>query len=247
MTLIHKVILIFILFLISLNSSADCVSDWKNALNENPIPSGYVDTINKCDNDLKFKIFEIIRNNIYLSYRDARIYLFSDIDNNNGYVNLVYSNTKIKTKGIPDPSKANCEHSWPQSLGATGKAKTDIHHLFPVRSEINSMRSNHPYCEVLTVYKDLYGSKYGLSKKSKTKCFEPIDSHKGDVARAMMYFSVRYNKPIDPEQEYWFKKWNKEDPVSYKEIKRNNDIEYYQNNRNPFVDYYQFADLIEDF
>ena len=39
----------------------------------------------------------------------------------------------------------NTEHTWPQSKGATGAAKSDLHHLFPTDSKANSIRGNHPF------------------------------------------------------------------------------------------------------
>ena len=68
--------------------------------------------------------------------------------------------------------------------------------------------------------------------------FEPIDEYKGDIARSLFYFATRYETQIDSwshpmlngtkDQVFsdWFLaillKWNKEDPVSTKELVRNN-------------------------
>jgi hypothetical protein len=242
----YLVLFISILFTYS-TYGLTCFSRWDKNLFLFEIPYNYIKSIDLCDDDLKKFLLNKTKSNLFLDYKDARHYFFSDIDNINGYVNLVYSNTTLETESIPDPKIANCEHTWPQSLGATGIAKSDIHHLFPVRSDMNRLRSNHPFCEVGEVIIERYGSKYGWSTLSRTRCFEPPDNHKGDVSRAMFYFSIRYLKPIDSEQEYWFKKWNKEDPVDSKEIDRNNKIQLYQKNRNPFIDFPQFADLISDF
>ena len=172
--------------------------------------------------------------------------MFSKLDNVNGVVCDVYSTQCIRTSGIPDPKVFNTEHSWCQSWGAVGISKDDLHHLYPVSSNINSIRSNYPFCEVVASTWSSDGSVFGESS-SGTLCFEPRDEHKGELARAMFYFSVRYSRPIDSEQEYFFRKWNSEFPVTEKEFKRNEDIFTYQGNRNPFITYPAFADVIDDF
>ena len=77
--------------------------------------------------------------------------------------------------------------------------------------------------------------------------FEPPDSHKGNVARAMFYFSMRYNMRIDPVQEKFLKKWNKLDPIDAAERLRNRRIKDIQGNSNPFIDDPFLADRISDF
>ncbi|RYZ68005.1 MAG: nuclease, partial [Proteobacteria bacterium] len=77
--------------------------------------------------------------------------------------------------------------------------------------------------------------------------FEPPDAHKGNVARALFYFSVRYNIKIDPIEENFLKAWNKADPVDQEESGRNEAIMKIQGNRNPFVDFPELADSIGDF
>lgn len=200
----------------------------------------------KCGSELKYSIKNYIDNNKYNSYKKARQIMFSTLDNQSGTVCSVYSDRCLDTSGIPDHRVMNCEHSWPQSKGAVGIAKSDLHHLFPVMSRMNSRRGNYPFCEVSNVSYEGYGSLLGRSKNG-TRCFEPRDDHKGDLARAMFYFSIRYGKKIDSEQEFYFRKWILEDKVSEKEIFRNDQIESYQNNRNPFIDFEYLVELITDF
>lgn len=227
-------------------ASESCDAKWATILSHTSIPSKYNKLIGFCDKSFKKKLWYLIKDNKDLGYTGARKFMFALLDNDGGRVCSVYSNLCIETEGIPNASIMNCEHSWPQSLGATGKAKSDLHHLFPVESKFNSKRSNKPFCEVYNVTWEKDGSRYGFSKYD-TECFEPPQRHKGDLARAMFYFSLRYSKPLDIEQEEFLRKWNKEDCVSTKEFNRNNDIELQQNNRNPFVDVPEFADVISDF
>lgn len=108
--------------------------------------------------------------------------------------------------------------------------------------------------------------------KPSTNCsahsvFEPIDSFKGDIARSLFYFAVRYYKDngdinqsqaymigpapynhIPPYEEIVLRRWHREDPVSQAEINRNNKIfNDYQHNRNPFIDRPDLVDRISDF
>jgi len=127
-----------------------------------------------------------------------------------------------------------------------GVAKSDLHHLFPVMARNNSRRGNRPFCEVEVVRWSEEGSKSGDSRHG-TSCFEPPDRHKGDLARAMLYFSIRYSKEIDLEQEEFFRLWSQSDQVSPQENERNDEIESIQDNRNPFVDLAFLVHLIDDF
>ena len=97
--------------------------------------------------------------------------------------------------------------------------------------------------------------------------FEPIDEFKGDIARMLLYFAVRYedevtdsswddhtttNNPLngtnDQVYEIWYLRllyeWHQDDPVSGREINRNNEAYNFQGNRNPFIDYPEYVDSI---
>lgn len=227
-------------------ASSDCRAVWNEILSSGELDSKYLPLKNICGTEFKSKLRKIISTNKDLGYKGARAAFFGKIDNENGEVCGVYTGKCVRTSGIPNHNVMNCEHSWPQSKGATGIAKSDIHHLYPADSKMNSRRSNHPLCEVVDATYEGYGVALGQSKFG-TKCFEPPFAHKGDVARSMLYFSVRYNKELDSQQEGFFRKWHEEDPVSEKELVRNDAIERAQNNRNPFVDYPRFVYLIENF
>ena len=205
----------------------------------------YSSAVGLCGEEFKKEIKKIISVNKNLSYSKARKYMFEQLDNEDGQVCSVYSSNCIETSGIPNANVMNCEHSWPQSLGATGEARSDLHHLFPAMSDMNSRRGNLPFCEVVTVIYQAE-SLVGYNDQN-VRCFEPRDVHKGDVARAMLYFAVRYGKSVDASQEAFFRQWNEQDLVSEKELKRNKGIEQVQKNRNPFVDYPLMVKLISDF
>lgn len=159
----------------------------------------------------------------------------------------------------------NREHSWPQSwFNEQTTPRTDMHHIFATDGYVNNRRSNYPFGEVGSAsWTSQNGSKLGSSKTPgySGTVFEPIDAYKGDFARAIMYMSVRYygedsswgssdmtsKSVIKPWAIALLLRWNKQDPVSQKEIDRNNAIyNDYQHNRNPFVDHPEYADMIWD-
>jgi endonuclease I len=83
--------------------------------------------------------------------------------------------------------------------------------------------------------------------------FEPRNAHKGDCARAMFYFAIRYESILeqyryifDP-QEYVLRAWNRQDLPDEKEVRRNDSIEQIQLKRNPFIDCPEVVDRIPDF
>jgi endonuclease I len=196
---------------------------------------------------LRDELRQEISHNRSLNYREAREFLFSRLDNHSGTVCSVYVKRCLRTVGIPDHRVMNTEHSWPQSRGATGIAKSDLHHLFPSDARVNSRRSSYPYCEVKNASWFERGSALGFSRLSGRLCFEPRDNVKGDVARALFYFAVRYDYSISEEQEYFLRLWHEADPVDELEKERNELIIEFQNNTNPFVDEPSLVSLINDF
>ena len=140
----------------------------------------------------------------------------------------------------------NIEHTWPQSNGANGIAKSDLHHLFPVDSPTNSIRSSLPFCDVIESKWSNSQSKRGFNS-FKEHCFEPPEQHKGNVARALFYFSVRYQMPIDDNQESYLRKWCKQDPIDQDEIDRNDKIKSFQYNSNPFIERPELIEQIKNF
>ncbi|WP_120404398.1 endonuclease [Halobacteriovorax sp. BALOs_7] len=156
----------------------------------------------------------------------------------------------------------NREHLFPQGLfGKRRPMKTDIFHVYPSDGKVNGMRSSYPFGEVGEArWISENGSKLGRSKDPayRRTVFEPIDEFKGDIARAMLYFAVRYESRIpsfryndmtdgsrDQTYSTWFLKtllkWHKQDPVSEHERYRNDQACRYQKNRNPFIDHPEWA------
>ncbi|MEN0059240.1 MAG: endonuclease [Bdellovibrio sp.] len=154
---------------------------------------------------------------------------------------------------IPDNNVVNVEHTWPQSRfthrHSDETQKSDLHHLFPTDSQLNSIRGNNMFGEVTQDLMDLKcpASRYGIGSAGSEDIFEPPQNHKGNVARALFYFSTRYDLNIDPREETVLRKWHREDPVDEDEMKRNEEIFKVQGNRNPFIDFPELVDKVADF
>ncbi len=201
----------------------------------------YTTVMRQRDRQLVNSLRGLVSEQTPVGYQQAQDIIFSKLDNHEGTVECVYTGRTIQTQGEPDATNMNVEHTWPQSQGATGIAKSDLHHLFPSDSKANNIRGNFPFGEVGNPTWEQGGSKFDGDN------FEPRPCHKGNVARAMFYFSVRYNKSIPTEQEKTFRRWHQEDPVDASEKARNDRVENFQHNRNPFVDHPEFVDQINDF
>lgn len=182
-----------------------------------------------------------------LSYDAARHLIFSKLDNRDGVVTCVYTGRELRTNGIPDGRNMNTEHTWPQSKGAKGDAKSDIHHLFPTDSETNARRGSHPFGEITGApVWERGGSKLGRDEHGNT-VFQPREVHRGNVARALFYFSETYKMPIPESEERWLRKWDKEDSVDAAETAREKAITDVQGLGNRFVTDPAAADSVEDF
>jgi deoxyribonuclease-1 len=153
----------------------------------------------------------------------------------------------------PRETVLNTEHTWPQSKFNSAMQKdvqkSDLHHLYPTDSEMNSIRGNHPFGEVDVPDRALKcpASKFGSVHGSSADYFEPPQGHKGNVARALFYFAVRYKMSIDKVQEDFLRDWHRQDPPDQFEIDRNDSIFKIQGNRNPFIDHPELVDHIADF
>ncbi len=200
-----------------------------------------------------------------LSYKSARESLFGEIHlmkiKNQYAIEDVYCDT-LRTANefpsrppapgrIPNPYVVNAEHTWPQSRFNQSQSKyfqkSDLHALYPVYSRVNSSRSNDPFGEVDHISSQVCpASKKGSSTFSGRVVFEPPDNHKGNVARALFYFAIRYKMDIDPEQEVFLRRWHRQDPVDLQEQERNQRIFSFQGNRNPFIDHPGLVEILKN-
>jgi deoxyribonuclease I len=185
------------------------------------------------------------------SYDRARREIFQVLDDDGDGVRCVYTDRWFPVDSYPpnDWQDVNTEHSWPQSLGAdVDPRQCDIHHLFPSDAYVNGLRGNLPFDEVTSVDRDSdgdgswNGSRLGDSASGEL-VFEPRDAHKGNVARAMLYFWVRYEDELTSsavadfarDRLNTFQSWDALDPVDDRELARTAGIADYQGHPNPFV------------
>lgn len=154
---------------------------------------------------------------------------------------------------IPDEHVVNTEHTWPQSRFNPRfdreMQKSDLHHLYPADSLMNNIRGNFEFGHVTHDMKPLKCpiSHFGIQDGRRSAVFEPPPAHRGHVARALFYFSVKYELPLSPDEEAILRQWHHENPVDTDEMARNNAIQKVQGSRNPFIDYPQLVDKISKF
>lgn len=140
--------------------------------------------------------------------------------------------------------KYNCEHAVPQSwFNEREPMRGDLHHLFTCELMCNSIRSNNPYHN-FTDYNPT-GIKANRVEdacgKAEEELFEP-EHGKETVARAMLYFLVRYPDGIEQSHKEEIDtdillEWHQNFPPELYEKHRNQAIYQMQGNRNPFVDF----------
>lgn len=208
----------------------------------------YSNTRNKSQEDLKSALHQIISSPYRSqSYRHARDEMYADIDNDKGEVTCVYTGRRARfnTRQGANANSFNCEHTWPQSLfNSNSPMRSDIHHLFPTDVNANSQRGSLPF----GVVQGNPSWQEGGSKKG-GGVFEPRDAYKGDCARAMLYFVLRYEDYDNflQSQESTLRQWHTQYPPNQSAKERNTAIADLQQNRNPFIDYPQFEERIASF
>jgi len=201
---------------------------------------------------------------VVLNYDDARDKMYALIDNARDSVTCVYTGYRVYVPynhptprdftNTPSPIM-NAEHSWPTSKGASGNARSDLHHIYPTNEYANSARGSLPFdhipdehatrwwrgisyvTTIPTIQKEAY------SKEQTGIRFEPRGDHKGNVARSMFYFYTMYKSEADatdpnffPNQKDILYAWHKTDPADAGELDRTNMIAFYQDGKpNPFI------------
>lgn len=235
-------------------------------------PSGYYDSLEgKNKGELKTAAHNIIRRHTNIGYGDNTWNAFKQTDvkvvNGTRYWWDMYSPELVPVSG--GHGGLNIEHSVANSWwdGTKNDAYNDIHHLNPSNSTANNRKSNYPLGRVATVSwtngvttvgKPSSAAAYGGA----TNVYEPCDEYKGDFARVFMYMFTCYEDMVwgsrftwmyTQGQEYpmfrpWavdlLLEWNRQDPVSNKEINRNDAVYSIQKNRNPFIDLPELAEYI---
>jgi hypothetical protein len=218
----------------------------------------YLPTQNLWDEALKTAIKTYTTTGyVTLGYNTARDYMFATIDkySTNDTLECVYSGTKIRAVNRTEAQNQgfNTEHTYPQSFFSSNDPMvSDIYHLYPTLDAPNSCRSNYAFNKVFTITSpscNVNGSKLGNDSTNEL-VYEPRDKHKGNVARSLFYFCVKYGTIVSPggfmnaKQENRLRLWNYFDTVDANERLRCNRIAAYEHVRNPFIDHPELIDRI---
>lgn len=254
-------------------------------------PAGYYDAANGLTGyALKTKLSEIIAKSYSYHYNDLRdYYLLTDLDQyydhgtenttllldiytekpNGTEIEYTRSDLQGGSQSITAEGQAwNREHMIPSSFfREDGREQypmySDLFTVIPVDAWINQRRSNFMYGNVQSV-SATYSNGSKLGSTGGRTYYEPIDEFKGDVARSLLYFAVRYESKQDEFQSSLsgtamegsetrvFSKdyidmlisWHNLDPVSVRERDRNNAVYNLQKNRNPFIDKQEYVAMI---
>ncbi|MCJ7738217.1 MAG: endonuclease [Anaerolineae bacterium] len=142
----------------------------------------------------------------------------------------------------------NCEHAVPQSwFSRQQPMRGDLHHLFACEAGCNSLRSDYAYSD----FADIQEAQRTDCGKTLESRFEP-GAGKGAVARATLYFLLRYPGAIRadqhaPDQEHLtiLLDWHEHFPVTVYEKHRNKAIFEKQGNRNPLIDFPEIARRVD--
>ena len=215
--------------------------------------------------DLVEQLEDDYRPSVVLPYDIARDTLFKRIYGVNDSLSCVYSGHRLYMTPGEDPTQSvymdgaangiNTEHTWPQSYGAgSGNPRSDMHHLYPTRLQVNADRGNLPFLEIPDNQTDEWyfmandqssipNSNIDLYSERSADAFEPREDHKGNVARALMYFKTIYpNAALQAPSDFFSSmqgtlcQWHSQDPVDEKEWNRNFQIATFQGGKvNPFI------------
>lgn len=250
---------------------------------EEDMETYYASLLGKQESVLSEAVHDMIANPKVVSYYYGlqQAYAITDTDDE-GFIIDMYSNCTGtfdnmwgESGGVETCGSFNREHVLPKSWWRHDNADvqpmyTDLMHVIPTNSEVNSARGAYPYSEVAnptTTFGN--GSKVGNSTFPgySNTAFEPADEYKGDLARIYFYMITCYNdvnfsqntypdgstnvfsyiggKPVFTDfAKNLFLKWHRQDPVSDRERHRNDAVQAIQGNRNPFVDIPDLAEYI---
>ncbi|GAB2948184.1 hypothetical protein GCM10027280_41150 [Micromonospora polyrhachis] len=222
----------------------------------------YRNAIGKTGPALRGALHDIVKVQTKLSYAQVWEALKStdeDPNNANNVILLYTGRSQSKTSNGGNVNDWNREHVWAKSHGDFGTATgpgTDVHHLRPTDVSVNSERGNKDF--------DNGGSPVSEAPGNYTDSdsWEPRDAVKGDVARMIMYMTIRYegndgwpnlemnqlvnngSAPYHGRQSVLLQ-WHQLDPPDAFEKRRNQVIyDQWQHNRNPFVDHPEWASAI---
>lgn len=197
-----------------------------------------------------------------LSYSQARDTLYSQIDLSNDSIATIYADYRVLLPSGVDPTidlfanGINTEHIYPQGRGATDGTPPhrNMYNLAACRVDVNEARGSLPFANIDdNDTESWYFRNDQLSQIPSTNidaysertsdAFEPRESVKGNVARAVFYIHAIYRDQVMAVDPLFFNMqqadlcaWHFDDPVDTEEMLRNQLIATYQDAKeNPFI------------
>lgn len=240
-------------------------------------PGGYYDSaMGRTGAVLRLALHNIIKGHTVIPYSssagidvvDALSVLDEDPLNPNNVI-LIYSRRSDPKTNFNVTGGWNREHLWPNSYGidSRGPAYSDLHHLRPADSVVNSARGN-KFFDLSSPGDANYNQPAHVKAplaSTDTDSWEPPASVKGDIARALFYVDVRYEGDAVNELDLILTdntalinsatnlmgrlttllRWHLQDPVEPSEARRNDLVQQlFQHNRNPFVDHPEWVQML---
>jgi endonuclease I len=165
--------------------------------------AGYYDSaMGLTSTNLRAALHAIIRKHAVIPYSssgadtsDALMVLDEDATNTHNVI-LLYARRSVPKASFGTATGWNREHMWPNSYGIDDRhpAYSDLHNLRAEDMDVNSARGN-KYFD-LSVNNHVSYSRpahaEALQCSTDFDSWEPPDTVKGDIARAMFYMDVRY-------------------------------------------------------
>ncbi len=199
-----------------------------------------------------------------LTLSQAKDTLYTLIDNVQDSVEGIYSGyTLFLPEGVDasqwlfmNGSGINLEHVYPQSKGADEgmPGHSDMHHLYPSRVAVNAARGSFPFDEIPDNITETWfvnnismqnipSTNIDAYSESINGSFEPRESVKGNIARAVFYFYTMYQEDADAADPNFFGiqrqtlcQWHLDDLVDEAELTRSAMVAHYQSAKeNPFA------------
>lgn len=201
-----------------------------------------------------------------LDYTQARDTLYAKVlAKDDDTLRCIYTGYGLYLDPTQDPTQyvylngsslgMNAEHAYPQSKGAAeGNARSDMHHLYPARIPVNEARGDVPYANIpdaqtqkwfigAQIYTSIPTQNIDLYAESRTGAFEPRESVKGDLARAIFYFYTMYRSQANLADPNFFEsqrptlcQWDAQDPADQAELTKTWRIAPYQEGKpNPYI------------
>ena len=244
------------------------------ALRADPPPNYYAPATGKTGADLRAALHQIVRGHRVIPYSSSTKLDTSDalkwldrMPGDTNRVTLIYGTNTATAASFGTTAGWNREHLWCDSYGLDGvePAYSDLHNLRAIDATVNSARGNKFYDVSATnaaSYKSPAAPEAGIGSSTDTDSWEPPPTQRGDIARAVLYMSIRYTGDVSGEPRLVLTdatnlisattnfmgrfstllKWHFADPVDESELRRNDEVCWlYQTNRNPFVDHPEFV------